>query len=246
VKTFRKLAWVACAICAAFSTTAAHAHGLWFAQRSGQLAMIYGHGSDDLDAVKRLPKVKNVTAYDEDGKEVPTQLTANGPLVLVNLDNQPAVVAAAMDNGVWSKTADGKEHNKGKDEVPSAVSSTHTYKYAVHLRSVLNVPLPVIPTHKLQIIPASRLPALIGDSMTLRVLYEGKPVAGALVQADYVGDPDAEPVKTAADGTVTIKVRHQGLNVVTAGLKTPAANPVKSNGDEHRAMLSFVLPKKAD
>jgi nickel transport protein len=24
-----------------------HAHGIWFAQRSGELALIYGHGADD-------------------------------------------------------------------------------------------------------------------------------------------------------------------------------------------------------
>ncbi|MBJ7375941.1 MAG: DUF4198 domain-containing protein, partial [Sphingobium sp.] len=30
----------------------ASAHGIWFAQRARQLALIYGVGADDLDAVK--------------------------------------------------------------------------------------------------------------------------------------------------------------------------------------------------
>ena len=33
----------------------AGAHGIWFAQRATQLALMYGVGADDLDAVRRLP-----------------------------------------------------------------------------------------------------------------------------------------------------------------------------------------------
>lgn len=242
MKTLGKLAFVAGVIASLGTATVAHAHGIWFAQRSNQLALIYGVGADDLDAVKRLPKVRAVSAYDAAGREVPTQLAPSGPLVLVNTDHQPAVVAAILDNGLWSKSPDGKWHNKGKDEVPDATVSEHTIKYAVHLRR-LNVATPVLPSHKLQIVPVvSALPEAMGQSLTVRVLYEGKPVQGAGVQADLVTDPDAEPVKTGADGTATIKLRNQGLNVVTATLATPPAQPTKTNRDEHLATLSFVLP----
>ena len=242
MKTLGKLALVASVIAGLGATTVAQAHGIWFAQRSNQLALIYGVGADDLDAVKRLPKVKTVAAYDENGKEVPTQLAPNGPLLVVNTDNQPAIVAAILDNGPWSKTPDGKWHNKGKDEVPDATISEHTVKYTVHLRR-LNVAPPVLPAHKLQIVPlVKQLPEQMGQALTVRVLYEGKPVQGASVQPDYVTDPDSEPVKTGADGTATIKVRNQGLNVVVATFVAPPANPAKTNRDEHLATLSFVLP----
>jgi nickel transport protein len=59
---------------------------------------------------------------------------------------------------------------------------------------------------------------------------------------DYVNDPDGTPVKTAADGTVTIKVRNQGLNVITAIFDGPADDPSKVDKIEHLATLSFVLP----
>ena len=242
MKTFGKLAIAASVMAALGTATAAQAHGIWFAQRSNQLALIYGVGADDLDAVKRLPKVKTVAAYDENGKEVPTQLAPNGLLLVVNTDNQPAIVAAILDNGPWSKTPDGKWHNKGKDEVPDATISEHTVKYTVHTRR-LNVVPPVLPAHKLQIVPlVKQLPQQMGQALTVRVLYEGKPVQGASVQPDYVTDPDSEPVKTGADGTATIKVRNQGLNVVIATFVAPPANPAKTTRDEHLATLSFVLP----
>jgi nickel transport protein len=243
MRTIGKLALAASLIAGIGAATVAQAHGIWFAQRSNQLALIYGIGADDLDAVKRLPKVKAVAAYDEDGKEVQTQLAPNGPLLVVNTDNQPAIVAAVLDNGLWSKTADGKWHNKGKDEVPDATVSEHTFKYAVHLRRPLSAALPVLPAHKLQIVPvAKELPEQMGQPLTLRVLYEGKPVRGARVQPDFVNDPDSEPLKTGADGTVMIKVRNQGLNVIVAVFESPPAEPAKTNRDEHLATLSFVLP----
>ncbi|MBJ7379063.1 MAG: DUF4198 domain-containing protein, partial [Sphingobium sp.] len=34
------------------ATAPVGAHGIWFAQRARQLALIYGVGADDLDAVK--------------------------------------------------------------------------------------------------------------------------------------------------------------------------------------------------
>lgn len=243
MKFTAKLAVVAGLIAGMGAASLAQAHGIWFAQRSNQLALIYGLGADDLDMIKRQPKVKSVTAYDEHGKEVATQLTASGPLLVVNTDNQPAMVAGVLDNGLWSKTPDGKWYNKGKDEVPNATVSEHTFKYAVHLLKPLHGPVPILPGQKLQIVPVGdQLPEQMGKPLKIRVLFNGKPISGAEVQPDLLNDPDSVPLKTAADGTVTIKVRNQGLNVVVARFDSPPAEPAKANNDEHEATLSFVLP----
>lgn len=243
MKFTAKLAVVAGLIAGMGAASLAQAHGIWFAQRSNQLALIYGLGADDLDMIKRQPKVKSVTAYDEHGKEVATQLTASGPLLVVNTDNQPAMVAGVLDNGLWSKTPDGKWYNKGKDEVPNATVSEHTFKYAVHLLKPLHGAVPILPGQKLQIVPVGdQLPEQMGKPLKIRVLFNGKPISGAEVQPDLLNDPDSVPLKTAADGTVTIKVRNQGLNVVVARFDSPPAEPAKANNDEHEATLSFVLP----
>ena len=247
MKITGKLAVVTSLLAGMGAVSVAHAHGIWFAERSNQLALVYGLGADDLDVIKREPKVKSVTAYDEHGKEVPTRLTASGPLLVVNTDNQPAIVAGVMDNGLWSKTADGKWYNKGKDEVPNATVSMHTFKYAVHLLRPLHEALPLLPGQKLQVVPVgNRLPARMGQPLTVRVLFDGKPVPGAEVQPDLVNDPDSQPLKTGADGTATIKVRNQGLNVIVAKFDSPPAEPAKASSDEHEATLSFVLPHQPE
>jgi len=71
-------------------------------------------------------------------------------------------------------------------------------------------------------------------------------VAGALVQGDYVNDPDSAGARSAADGSVTIEVRNQGLNVIAATYDGPTDDPVKADKIEHRATLSFILPHQPE
>lgn len=221
----------------------AGAHGIWFAQRARQIALVYGVGADDLDAVKRLPMITAVTGYDADGAPVKTALRAVGVVPVVDSDEPVAIIAAAMDYGLWSRTPDGEWHNKGRDEVPNATLAEHNWKYAVHLTQVPTRPLPMIPGHTLQLVPVDpAIPQAMGQPMKVRVLYQGKPIAGATVMTDYVNDPDEAAVKTAADGTATIMLRNQGLNVLMAIYVGPADDKAKVDHMEHRASLSFVLP----
>jgi nickel transport protein len=243
MKKIAGFAAVATATLGMLTTSTVDAHGIWFAQRATQLALIYGVGADDLDSVKRLPLIRNVSGYDAGWQPVKTSLRVAGPLLLVDSEGETAAVAAVLDNGIWSKTPDGEWVKKGRDEVKNATISEKTIKYAIHLNGPLSSALPPLEGHTLQLMPVDpTLPALLGQPLKLRVLFQGKPVAGARVLHDFVNDPDGKPVKTAADGTVTIKVRNQGLNVVTAIFDGPADDPSKIDKIEHLATLSFVLP----
>lgn len=243
MKKIAGLAAVAALTAGMLTTSTVYAHGIWFAQRATQLALIYGVGADDLDSVKRLPLIQSITGYDASLQPVKTSLRVAGPLLLVDSEGEPVVVAAVLHNGTWSRTPEGEWLKKGRDEVKNATISEKTIKYAVHINGPLASALPPLEGQTLQILPVEpTLPALLGKPLKLRVLFEGKPVAGARVLSDFVNDPDAKPVKTAADGTVTIKVRNQGLNVVTAIFDGPSDEPAKVDKVEHLATLSFVLP----
>lgn len=243
MKTLTRLVAAVALSAGLLATNLASAHGIWFAQRSTQLALIYGVGADDLDSVKRQPLVKSITGYDAVGNAIPTRLRVAGPLLLVDSDSQPNVVAAVLYNGIWSKTPEGEWVKKGRDEVPKAVTSEKNYKYAVHIIGTLSAPLPALPEQTLQILPVeTQLPAQMGQPLKLRVIFGGKPVIGARVLRDFVNDPDATPLKTETDGTVTINVRNQGLNVITAIWDGPSDEPTKADKMEHLATLSFVLP----
>lgn len=234
-------------VAAACLINTANAHGIWFAERSQQLAVVYGVGADDLDMVKRLPKITDISAYDVLQKPVTTALRASEFLVVVDTDEHPAVVAAVMDNGYWSKTHEGEWIAAGRDKVPNAAVSERTIKYAVHLRSALAEPLGPIPGQMLQIVPDDEiLPDKMGSELGLRVIYDGEPVAGARVMVDFVNDPDGERIVTGEDGRVKINIRNQGLNVIGALYDSPSDEPKIIDKIENMATLSFVLPHEPE
>lgn len=230
------------AACIALASMHAAAHGIWFAQRSGELALVYGHGGEDLDMIKRHDKITAVAAFDAAGAPVKTALRKTDHLVLADLQARPAIIAAVLDNGYWSKGPDDKWVNKGRDEVPNAKESGRYIKYTVYLNKPLSAPLAPLPGQVLQIVPVKvALPHHKDESIALRVLFNGKPVAGARLVRDYVNDPDAKPIVTGKDGLVTIRVRNQGLNVIAASFDAPPDDPAKATKNGLFASLAFVL-----
>jgi len=225
-----------------FAVSTADAHAIWFAQRANQLALIYGLGADDLDAVRRMDKLTSVAGYDDKWQPVETKLRVAGPLPLVDSAEPIAAVTAAMNYGIWTLTPDGEWHNEGLDRHPDATRSERTMKYAVYLAKLPTTDVPLFADQVLQIVPVGRIPEEKGKPIALRVYYEGKPVAGADVVADFVDDPDQPPLKTDAKGEVAFPVRNQGRNTITATIIVPSSEPTLYKSVEQRASLTFVLP----
>lgn len=234
---------------------AAGAHAIWFASRASssstwwatRTALIYGIGADDLDMVKRLDLVRKVSAYDAQMKPVPAELKAEGPIaVVVGADKAP-VITAVMYNKIWSKPPGGGEWVEGgRDVLPNAITSEKNWKYTVYVRGPISAPVPAFPDQLLQIVPVGAIPQKMGAPLKLRVLFKGQPAAGAAVITDFLGDPDAKPLKTAADGTVTVKVRNQGLNVINAVVEGPSDEGKRIDRIEYEATLSFALPHRPE
>ena len=232
--------------------TMAEAHATWFAERAvgtsptggthTGLAVIFGDGSEESDPLKRQRLITGVAGYDSDYRPVPAELHAAGPLLLFESAKSATVETLAVDYGVWSKTPAGEWVSGGKDKVTNAQASEHNFKYAVHLSGPLAKPLPPFPDQVIQIVPLGPIPQQMGKPLKVRVYFKGKPLAGAVVTPDEPTDPDDVGVKTAKDGTTTIHVRNQGLNVVVATFNAPSDQPEKYNQMEYKATLSFVLP----
>jgi nickel transport protein len=119
--------------------------------------------------------------------------------------------------------------------------SEKTVKYAVTIQGPLTKPIPALPGQDLQIVPVGPIPAMLGNPLKYQVLYKGKPLAGARMINDMVNDPDAKEQMTGADGTLTMPVRNQGLNVIRAVYDGPTDAPTKYKKIEHTATLAFTL-----
>ena len=240
-----KIKHLATAICslAAFAVSVpVSAHSIWFAQRAKQLALIYGVGADDLDAVSRMDKLTSVEGFDSEGLPVETTLRVAGTIPVLDSEEPLAIAAATMDYGMWTKDASGIWHNTGKDEVEGNVEvSEHNFKYAVYMYS-LDAKVPLIKSQTLQIVPVGPIAEEKGAPLMVKAYYNGKPASGVQILTDYVTDPDQVPAVTGADGTTTIRPRNQGLNVLVGILVSGSDKPAKYDQMEHRASLAFVLP----
>lgn len=215
----------------------ASAHGIWTEQRYGHHEVVYGHGAED-DAYTP-EKIKGVWAYDENGGMVPVTVTRLNDHVRLEPTAQPAVIAAAFDNGVWSKDREGKSTNAPMEQVPGAVSASHSYKYSL---SILK-PHAHLPDHLrlAMIIRPLKDPTEVGvgNALPVEVLIDGKPAAGVPLFDDYRGMPEVSSTVTDRKGRAQIIIRNAGLNVIVSQAKLPITD---GNTSERSlsSSLSFV------
>lgn len=192
----------------------ASAHGLWTEERRGNIEVVYGHGAED--SKFKAEKVSGAWAYDAGGKMIPVtveRLADHARLVPLS---HPAVMSVALNNGMWSQTADKKWTNEGRTKVPGAVTALQTFKYSLAIYEP-GVKLPNLKGLKLVIVPqADPLSVGPGKPLPVKVLLDGKPLAGIKLIGDYRSQPDVVSATTDAQGLATVVVRNEGLNIIAA------------------------------
>ncbi|MGC5702451.1 DUF4198 domain-containing protein [Pseudomonas sp. NFXW11] len=210
---------------AAFASTQATAHGLWTEQRRGNIEVIYGHGAED-DAFKAR-KISGAWAYDSAGRMIPVTVQRLVDHARLQPLKPPAVLAVALDNGMWSQTADQRWINQGRSQVPGAIESTHTFKYSLAIYQP-GAKLPKLDSLKLVILPeVDPLTVGPGKNLPVRVLLDGQPAAGVKLIGDYRNAPNTLSSETDAQGRAQVLVRNEGLNVIAAQVEVP----LKDNPD---------------
>ncbi|MBO1538616.1 DUF4198 domain-containing protein [Pseudomonas sp. OA65] len=200
-----------------FLAAQASAHGLWTEQRRGNIEVIYGHGAED-NAFK-AQKISGAWAYDLGGKMIPVTVERLPDHARLQPLKPPAVLAVALDNGMWSQTADKKWINEGRSKVPGAVEATQTFKYSLAIYEP-GAKLPALEPIKFVILPeVDPLTVGPGQPLPVRVLLDGKPAAGVKLVGDYRSAPNTVSTETDAEGRAKVLVRNEGLNVIAAHME---------------------------
>ncbi|UCJ16860.1 DUF4198 domain-containing protein [Pseudomonas sp. MM211] len=203
----------------------AGAHGLWTEQRRGNIEVVYGHGAED-DAFK-ADKISRAWAFNGAGKTIPVTIERLADHARLKPLSVPASLAVALDNGAWSKTADGKWINQGRSKVPNAVEALHTYKYSLAIYQE-GAQLPDLKDLRMVIVPlADPLEVGVGKPLPVRVLVDGKPAADIKLIGDYRSAPDQVSATTNAKGEAQVVIRNEGLNIIAA----EASQAVKGDAD---------------
>ncbi len=90
---------------------------------------------------------------------------------------------------------------------------------------------------------ASPLKTRPGGKMPFRIVYEGKPLAGALVKAIALDDPDNTlSVRSDARGRVAFLLARKGVWLVKAVHMVPAPAQTRADWESLWASLTFEIP----
>lgn len=212
------------------------AHDLWVEPEQGGYALRYGHhphasheGTRQMTYAPTI--VESVVCTDAAGARRPVQV---GVVYPVRLEGDCAVLYVLTSSGYWTRTTAGTK-NVSKNEAASPLTAWQSFESVKHVgvwspaaAEPLGVPLEIAPAE-------NPLALRDGDKLTLRVLANGRPVAGALVT--YDGKARGE---TGGDGAVNVRVRHGGLQLIQATVRSRHAGP---EADEvvHTTALTFAL-----
>lgn len=148
----------------------------------------------------------------------------------------------------YSKTPEGYK-DAPKDQVPGALACLRSAKY---VKAVVNLggaaddlSKPVGQT--LEIVPLVNPGSLKQTGqLPVLVLFEGKPLANAEVEATFAGfsqeaNTFAFAGQTGKDGKAVVKLWHPGLWLVVAKHEVAFANPALCDKDMHAATLTFEV-----
>jgi len=217
-------------------SAAVSAHDLWVEPLPGGYDILYGHHPQaSHEGARQVPypaeAVKSVVCLDVAGARRPAKADSRSP---VRVTGDCAVLYVLTSSGYWTKTPAGTKNVK-KTVAMSPLSGWQSFESVKHLGTwgqaasePIGSPLELVPTQ-------DPLRLRDGDKLAVRVLADGKPVAGAVVT--YDGKARGE---TGADGTLNVRVRHGGAQLVQATIRTPHAGP---EADEvvHTTALTFVV-----
>lgn len=224
-------------ICLILVSSLAQAHDLWVEQ-SGKHWMLYqGHRHSTHVGAETLAYGSNfVTAakcLDERGSPSPLTVTGTSPWTA---SGDCAALLIEMSSGYWSKTP-WETKNVPKNEAPGVIRSwlsKEQFKRLGRWTPAMAQPL----TDGLDIVPQSDPFALKpGEKLVVRVANGGRPLTG--VPVAYHGDTRGE---TDPDGRVAIRLRHGGLQLISASVELPLKDG-KADIEMRAATLQFELPK---
>lgn len=216
--------------------TAVDAHGVWFANRLDEKALVLGEGP--LDNAYSPSCVQKIDGYTTMGQVAPVTVVNHHKNVSILTPDNLGVTATYFDYGYFTKTTDGKMVHKPFNEVPNAAKTTHAIKWNINYWDASAKPM-VISDMPIQIVPmVNPLTLKKGDTFEIQVLKDGKPMANAPLIKDVLNDLTNES-QADANGRATVTVNANGLNVIGVEIGYPSGDAGTQN--KYFSSLSFTI-----
>ncbi len=215
--------------------TLAHAHDFWFERHDDGFVLQYGHHGGKVLPIQ-AGKVKSIRCLQRGAGPKDVLKVANFSPSDVRVPSSCDAISAFHYGGFWSQTPDG-DKNLGKSHVPDAVKSWESKQFAKWVNT--HSPLASTPIgDEFEIIPVTDLSHVKqGDKASVRVLFRGKPVSGAIAAIDHkpLGETDSA-------GEVRLRVRSSSVETISATLRNTVSTP-EADSQVFEASLSFDVAK---
>ena len=223
-------------IAASCAVGSASAHGVFFANRLDQKALVLGEGPGD-NAYKPSC-VTAVDAYDKNFSSMNIETVTYKEHVAIKPSKDLGVTVTFFDYGYFTKDKAGVMHEAPFNEVADAVKTTHAIKWNVHYWNpdvtpggIYNVPIQIVPS-------VNPLTLRKGDTYRIRVYKNGQPYANAPLIKDVINDLTNESTADK-DGYATVTVSANGLNVV--GVEVAGDKEDEHTTQKYFSSLSFII-----
>jgi uncharacterized GH25 family protein len=264
VLKWKKLsAFVILVIALFFSVSQTSAHNLWigldhYDQNVGDTAKVFLYLAHSLPFadLARPEKMKDFFYLEPSGEKMDFESKKYNPEsffnevgVDLNIRKEGTYLAvAAMEPIFVSLTPEGRKR-KSKKELSNAISCRHVEFFTKAIfyagkpgGSAYNKVL----GHSLEMIP-QKDPCLLqsGDYLPVKVMFKGKPLAGEMVYATYVGFSTREEypfaAKTDANGIINIRIIQPGIWWVKIPLKKIREDKSECDVDQYATILTFEV-----
>jgi len=199
-----------------------------------QYQVVFGGHDGELDYP--VEKVKTITAIGADGSPMTVRRATRDGAVHIEVGGAPALLLMHFDNGIYTRTADGRTVNAPMSRVEDSVSAINALKYHKTIREWSDVvaraqgqPFEVVPLNAAQ--PRADVP------MKVKVLIDGEPAPGIRVGTDE----NTIQSTTGADGVATF-TPVSGGNRLWAGQRTERSD----HPDYTQLSIEYLLTFDAD
>jgi cobalt/nickel transport system permease protein len=211
------------------------AHDYWIEKSGNGYTVVYGHG--DKRTEYDPANVKRLTVYDKAGKPVEFRKEVQGKVLTVYPSGPASLIVADLDSGYWSKTIYGWK-NLPKRKASRVVEAVRTFHYSKSVVSWGDTAGRPVDGMRLDIIPLKNPFDLRGgETVPVKVLYDGKPLAGATVEGDH-----EKVASTDNDGITKVPLK-KGRNLLTVERKEPLSGDPDADSVSITTTLTFEVAK---
>ncbi len=185
-----------------------------------------------------------------DGSEVKAVPTGKGTFQAAHVIKSPgtSMAVAVAPAGFSTKTTDGYKQGKSKKDVNNVLTCSYSEKFSKALFTVGNAggnEFSRTLGHALEIVPQQDPSAMnAGDVMTIKVLFQGKPLPSTNVSGVYAGFSDdpgtfAYSTNTNKEGIAKIKLIHSGPWLLLVKQKSDYPDRTVCDARSYSAALTF-------